>query len=87
MWSSVQKKAAGTCFSHEYGLINERHTMAGARRAVREMLRSAVLRRAVKCSDRADLSRNRKLQLLAMRLRLEPLFHYLYVTKPGKQRG
>lgn len=78
---------AGTCFSHEYGLITAQHSMAEARRAVREMLRAPELQRAVKNSDRAALSRQRKLQLLAMRMRLEPLFHYLYVTKPGKQRG
>lgn len=78
---------AGTCFSHEYGLIIEKHSMADARRAVRAMLRSVAFQRAVKHSDRTALSRNRRLQLLAMRLRLEPLFHYLYVTKPGKRRG
>ena len=78
---------AGTCFSHEYGLINERHTMADARRAVREMLRATEFRQAVKNADRTGLSRQRRVQLLAMRLRLEPLFHYLYVTKPGKKRG
>lgn len=78
---------AGTGFSHEYGLINERHTMADARRAVREMLRAPEFRQAVKNADRTGLSRQRRVQLLAMRLRLEPLFHYLYVTKPGKKRG
>lgn len=78
---------AGTCFSHEYGLITAQHPMAQARRAVRKMLHTSAFQQAVKNSDCVDLSRQRKMQLLAMRLRLEPLFHYLYVIKPVLKRG
>lgn len=78
---------AGTCFSHEYGLISVQHPMSQARRAVREMLHTSAFQQAVKNSDRVSLSCQRQLQLFAMRLRLEPLFHYLYVIKPGLKRG
>lgn len=74
----------GTCFQHEYRIHHARHTLAQARKNVRDMLRNPAVSHAANCSDRGGLSWQKRLQLLAVQLRLEPLFYWLCVTKPRK---
>lgn len=71
--------AAGTCIPHMY-----RH---GARRNVRALFGAKALKQAIINSDKAGLAWQKHIQLCAMYLGLEPLFYYLHVVKPGRQRN
>ena len=71
----------GTCFSHEYLTITPAHTLQTARRNVRALLRLQQVQAAVRKADAAGLKWQKRVQLLAMRLRAEPLFCYMYAGK------
>ena len=77
----------GTCLPHEYCRITETHSLADGRRNIRRILASKELRHAVRKSSRKKLPLKKKLQLLALALRFEPLFYHLFVIKPGRRAG
>lgn len=77
----------GTRLLHEYHHITGSHSLKDGRRNIRRIFASQEFRYAVKNSNKEDLLLKKKLQLLAMALRFEPLFYYLYVLKPGRKAG
>lgn len=74
----------GTCMTHEY--MTEAHPLAKARRNVRRMLGAPEVQKALRKADTTGLSVQKRLQLLAMRLRCEGLFYYLFVRRPAGKR-
>ena len=70
----------GTCMTQEY-LVLQGHSLKEGRRNVKKILRSAILQELLKCCEKGKLSRKQRIMLLAMKLKLEPLFYYLFVTK------
>ena len=76
----------GTCMTQEYQVLHD-HSIRDGRRNVKNMLRSSMLREALKHCDRKKLSRKQKVILLAMKLKLESLFYYLFVMKPKSASG
>ena len=68
----------GTCFHYEYKTITPMHTIKHARQNVRKMLLMRDVQSALKQIDRTALDWKKQLQLIAMRLRCEVLFYYLY---------
>ena len=76
----------GTCFHHEYRAHAGRDTLPEGRSRVRQMMCIPEVCRAARRSDRTGLSWQKRLQLLALQLHLEPLFCWLFVVKPGKKR-
>lgn len=71
----------GTCMTQEYQAL-QGHSLKDGRRNVKTMLRSRKLREALAHCEKSKLSRKQKIMLLAMKLKLEPLFYYLFVIKP-----
>lgn len=78
---------AGTCMPYEYEYISAEHTLRDARRNVRRMFAMKEFRQSLKLADRKDLSLKRRIQMGAMGLGFEPLFHYLYVVKPNRKKN
>lgn len=72
----------GTCFYDAYVYSS---TVKEGRRAVREMLMLPQFRQAVRRSDRVGLSSKKRILLAAMILRMEWVFHYLFVSKPARK--
>lgn len=70
----------GTCFANEYRLIRD-GDKATARKRVTGFLGTPELRYAVRHCDTGGLTGKQKLQLLAMGMKLEPLFYWLFVIK------
>lgn len=68
----------GVCFTYEYNTMTLTHTKKHARQNVRRILRMDEVQEALKRADWTVLPWKKQLRLLAMRLRLESLFHYLY---------
>lgn len=75
--------AIGTGVTQEYGVIGSRKSTQQARMAVRCILNRTEVNTAVKYCDQKGLSFKKKLQLFAIRWRVEGLFFWLYVVKPG----
>ena len=75
----------GTCMSEEYRIF-QGHSLDDGRRKVKKILRSNEFQEALSHCDIRILPRKQQVMLMAMRLKLECFFHYLYVTKP-KLRG
>lgn len=71
----------GTCMAHEYRRIGTSRTEQEARGKIREMLKSGTLRQAAAAGDRAGIPWRKKVHLLAIRLRAEGYFHYLFTRK------
>lgn len=71
----------GTCMTQEYQALPG-HSLKEGRRNVKKILRSARLQESLKCCEKGKLSRKQRIMLLAMKLKLEPFFYYLFVTKP-----
>ena len=71
----------GTCFANEYRITDD-HTQKEGRRKVHQFLRMKELSYALRHCDANIFSRAQRIQLVAMRLRLEPLFYWLFVIKP-----
>ena len=76
----------GTCFSHEYRCYDG-HTLSDGRKNVRRILKSPFFCDAAKKCCRKHFTKKQWLQLQAVRLRLEPVFYWLYVAKPKRQKG
>ena len=74
----------GTCMPHEYTPVKG-HTLAEGRGNVRRLLGQLQVRQALKDFDRSGFTYKQQLQLAAMRLKLEILFYWLYVVKPGRK--
>lgn len=77
--------AVGTCFSYEYLHITDGHSVQDGRKNVRAILNRKAVQEAVVCSDKTGCTIKKKIQLAAMRCRVEPLFYWLYVMKPQKK--
>ena len=75
----------GTCISNEYKVSYD-HSIKDGRRNVYQFLGYPELRYAIKHCDKTGLGWKQKLQLLSMRLRLEPVFYFLYVVKASPKR-
>lgn len=75
----------GTCFANEYR-NTEDHSRAEGRKNVRQFLKTPEFQQAAKHCDVHLFSKAQKLQLLAMRLGVEPLFYWLFVVKPRYQK-
>lgn len=71
----------GTCMTQEYQALPG-HSFQDGRRKVKSFLRSSKLRKALSCCDLGKLTRKQRVLLLAMKLRMEILFYYLFVIKP-----
>ena len=71
----------GTCMTQEYQLLQGYDAKEG-RKQVRKMLSSKELQSALTRCDKRSLSRKQKAMLLAMRLKMEWFFYYLFVIKP-----
>ena len=82
----VRHLIAGTCIPHEYHRITDDHSLSDGRRNVRGIFRSQDFRLSLKKRGGKGLSRNKRIQLLAMGLGLEGLFYYLHVVKPGRKK-
>lgn len=77
VWSLIY----GSCF---YSAYTYSASDGEARRAVREMLAFPEFQSAIRRSDRAGLSCKKRILLAAMAMRMEWVFHYLFVTKPAR---
>jgi hypothetical protein len=77
----------GTCITQEYYTVPQWHTMHDARAAVKRLLQMHEVQRSVKGANRSGMTRSKRAQLLALRLRIEPFFYWLYVTKPARKEG
>ena len=71
----------GTCFSHEYYTITDVHGIYEARENVKRILSLPDFCKAVRHSDRSELSWKRKALLSAMQLKMEMVFFWLFVIK------
>jgi hypothetical protein len=71
----------GTCITQEYYEL-QAHSLKDGRKNVKKMLRSEKVREALAHCNMRKLSRKKKLTLLAMKLKLESFFYYLFVIKP-----
>lgn len=76
----------GICIPNEYR-TSENHTLEEGRKKITAFLQFPEFKRAIKDVKFGGFSRKRRLQLLAMRWHMEPLFYYLYVVKPGREKG
>lgn len=76
----------GTCIPNEYTQTRE-HTLAQGRRNIRRFLRSETFRCGIKKCETKQLSKKQKLQFLALKYQLEPVFYWLYVVKPRLKKG
>ncbi|MBP3478963.1 MAG: glycosyltransferase family 2 protein [Oscillospiraceae bacterium] len=74
----------GTCISNEYR-VSSGHSMRDGRKNIYKFLGDPEIRSAMKRCDCTGLRWKQRVQLLAMRLRLEPVFYWLYVVKSGKK--
>ena len=72
------------CFSYEYTPARN-HTLKQGREIVRSLLKKESVQQALKNCDCSGFNRKQRLQLLAMRLKMEPLFYWLYVKKPMRK--
>lgn len=73
----------GTCFDDIYRHSPTREEM---RRSIRGMLGLTEMQNAIRNGDCTGLSVKKRIQLMAMRLRWEGLFYYLFVTKPKHRK-
>lgn len=73
----------GTCISREYRREAGRDMDKG-REKVRGLLRSKELQKALVNGAQKGLSGARRIQHLAMRMKFEPFFYWLFVIKPKK---
>lgn len=71
----------GTCFSQEYTPARN-HSLEQGRKHVRYLLKSSYVRKRLRNCYLGSLTGKQRLQILAMDLRIEPLFYWLYVRKP-----
>lgn len=74
----------GTCFTYEYGMVTPEHGLAEGRRCVRAMMSAPEFRRALVSCDRRKMPAKRWVHWIAMYLRAEPFFYWLFVVKPGR---
>ena len=75
----------GTCITQEYQVSKE-HSFKAGRRNVKEMLRSRKLQEALFNCDTRRLSRKQQIMMMAMKLKSELFFYFLYVLKPKIDR-
>ena len=73
----------GTCISREYRSEAGRNMDRG-REKVKSLLCSDELQCALVNGAQKGLSRSRRIQHLAMRMKFEPFFYWLFVIKPKK---
>lgn len=76
----------GICIPNEY-YISQGHTMSEGRKNIITFMKIPQFRAAVKQLLRAENSWKQRVELLAMYGQVEPLFHWLYVTKPRLKEG
>lgn len=76
----------GTCFANEYRVCDD-HTRKDGRDHVRRFLKNSDFQYAVKKCWKKDFYWKQWLQVLAMRLGIEPIFYGLYVVKPQHKKG
>jgi len=70
----------GTCITNEY-LVTQDHSLEEGRKNIRAFLRSKECQKAIAHCDKTHLSVKQRLQLLAMRWGMEPVFHWLWKGK------
>ena len=76
----------GTCFGSEYRSTAD-HTTEAGRRNIAGFLGTADFQYAAKHCEMRLFTRKQQLQIRAMRLKLEPLFYWMYVIKPKIGKG
>ena len=76
----------GTCFQHEYHMLSDEHNLRNARINVKHILNMQDFSRAVRCCDCSGLTWKRKVLLLAMCLKIESVFFWLFVARRGHTR-
>lgn len=81
IWSLIY----GTGFMNEYTETNN-HLMKDGRKKVKENLSLNEVQDAIRICARGKMKGKQRLQLYAMRLKLEPLFYWLFVIKPKYRR-
>lgn len=81
----VGRLVIGTCITQEYYTVPKWHDMLEARRAVKRLLHMSAVQRAAKSMDQSNMSWKKRVQVIALRLRIEPFFYWLYVTKPARK--
>lgn len=75
----------GTCVRQEYTIVPKWQTMRDARKQVRKLLSLNAVQDAVTHADQTGFTWRKKIQMLAIRLRMEPLFYWLYVVRPSRK--
>lgn len=76
----------GICIPNEY-CVAEKHTLEDGRRNIAEFHKIPEFQEAARALDLSTFSIKEKVQLLAMKTGLEPLFYWLYVRKPQMKTG
>lgn len=76
----------GICIPNEY-YVSRGHTMSEGRKNIIGFMKTTQFRAAVKRLLRSENSWKQQVELLAMYTYVEPLFHWLYVTKPRLKKG
>lgn len=75
----------GTGFTNEYR-ITSNHSLTEGRVHVKQGLGIPEVQQALKDSDKKSLNWRQKVQLVAMQLKIESLFYWLFVVKVSKTR-
>ncbi len=76
----------GTCIPNAYYEAQD-HSLQDGREEIRAFLRSESFRQACKRLDKKAFSAKKRLHIIAMKWKIEPLFYWLYVRKPRLKKG
>lgn len=82
IWSLIHN----TCFIHEYTVMNG-HSIIEGRKKMKYILRMKEIEQAIKKINRESFTKGEKIQLWAMKLKIEPIFYYLFVLKSKSMRS
>lgn len=76
----------GTCVPNAYYVADE-HTLQQGRQEITRFLGSESCQTALRQVDKKRFSLKNRLLLRAMKMKLEPVFYWLYVIKPRLKKG
>ena len=74
----------GSAMLQLYGAIPQRYTAQEARRRVRSIMAMEQVQQAVRECDKDGLPWKKRMQLMALQLKIEPIFYWLYCVKPRR---
>lgn len=73
----------GTCLVNEYN-VTESHSVDEGRKRVKEFMRLSEFQQAIDNCETREMSWKQRMQMYALKFRVEALFYWLFVTKPRR---